>query len=398
MAAQRSGRHHDAMLRIMGTGCWLATWLAAQVDPLTEARTAVMATIEPRLAHAEAREVAWGAHIAAELRIERAESALRAALHAWRARDGEPARQVRLHLIDALHAIGAEMPAEEVEFLLDDALTRVPAFLVIARDVKGNAEALARLTMRRHGYGDLVPHAAGGLLVDANDREVRPHALPEHLLAAAACTLQIEVGDGRGDSGPWRSATGLGDAIQLYRPQRRFPPLPLHELGRFDACAAPGATTIRRSTVEDARIWRKMEPKGWQEIPLPPGGRAADSGVQHVRTVVEHVERRSTELAEGVPLDARTMVVWLERMARMPIPSRVKLVVPWTDNDALRTATVARIAELKGPVTPLIERLIAEGWLPTGARREYSLPVQVELFDKRQDRSVALPDATSLRR
>ena len=123
----------------------LLTTLAAQ-QPAKELQKTLdeqlLASLLPRVASTEAADVAWGAHLIGHYRLAGATKELREALQSWRKRDGEAARQVRLHLIDALLTLETKLPADEFVFLLDDPLTRVPAFLCAALDVQGNAELL----------------------------------------------------------------------------------------------------------------------------------------------------------------------------------------------------------------------------------------------------------------
>lgn len=361
---------------------------AAQHNAVQEATQALLAVIEPKLTSAKDSEVAWGAHLASRFQLAEAGRSLRHALQVWRDKDGEEARQVRLHLIDAIWAAKVKLPEEEYAFLLDDLLTRVPAFLVATQDIAGNAQLLARLTTTALRYDDAVPEAAGRLLVDHN---IPVPTFTRNLLARAHCVLWVKVRDqGTPEDGGWNSAVGI--ASGPYKACAGFPPLAIHELHRIWAeKLSPGETVLCMNHSENANLKRDQKNGTASSIGIPEGGRRADPGIAHSRELRSRLEQRNLPIEKRPAPDPAQAIVWLERMALVPLPTHVHLTVQWKDADALQAAAAECRTRLLAQGIPLLPALIARHWLPAGDTTAFVWDVHVTLSDERANRSDPLP-------
>lgn len=359
----------------------------------------LLETLLPKLASDEPRDVAWGAHLVGHYRLAGAADALRAALRRFRDEEGEPARQVRLHLIDALLLLEVRLPADEFVFLLDDPLTRVPAFLCAALDVRGHAELLAGLVETRVGRFDVVPFAAGGLLVDEPRLRRKPAAFARHLLTLARAELSVCVEDAKSESGPWNSAVGLGGPRETYYAiERGFPPMPYHTLGQADEPRTSTTHVLRAGSRAENGIWRESKDGVSSRLPDPRGGRCNDSAVTHARNLSRRIPTNAlAQVREERPLHPSTAARWLERMAKHPLPSRGhSLDVQFSDVATLREDVQRLHAEMQAYGNGLIEDLIEEGWLPKGEPTTFVLPIDVRVSDSRGDQSIPLPSVDEL--
>lgn len=323
---------------------------------------------------------------------------MRAALRRFRDEQGQPARQVRLHLIDALLLLEVRLPADEFVFLLDDPLTRVPAFLCAALDVKGHAELLAELA--KTGVGrDLVPFAAGGLLVDERKLRRKPADFARHLLTLARARLWVRVEDAKSSSGPWNSAVGLGGPRETYYAMERdFPRMPHHTLAQADDLRTDTVHVLRAGSRADDGIWRTDTDGVLGLLPAPPGGRCEDSAVVHARSLVRRIPSRAlVQEQEERPLHPSTAARWLERMAKHSLPSRGhSLDVQFSDVAALSKDVQRLHAEMQAYGNGLIEDLIEAGWLPKDEPTTFVLPIDVTVSDSRGDQSIPLPSVDEL--
>lgn len=358
----------------------------------------LLETLLPKLASDEPRDVAWGAHLLGHYRLAGAADALRAALRRFRDEKGQPARQVRLYLIDALLLLEVRLPANEFVFLLDDPLTRVPAFLCAAMDVQGHAELLAELA--KTGVGrDLVPFAAGGLLVDERKLRRKPADFARHLLTLARARLSVRVEDAKSSSGPWNSAVGLGGPRETYYAiARDFPRMPYHTLARADELRTDMVHVLRTGARADDDIWRTGTDGVLGRLPAPPGGRCADSAVIHARNLVRRISSSAlVEEREESPLHSSTAARWLERMAKHSLPSQWhSQEVQFSDVATLGNDVQRLHAEMQAYGNGLIEDLIEEGWLPKDEPTTFVLPIEVTVRDSRGDQSIPLPSVDEL--
>lgn len=358
----------------------------------------LLETLLPKLASDEPRDVAWGAHLVGHYRLAGAAESLRAALRRFRDEQGQPARQVRLHLIDALLLLEVQLPADEFVFLLDDPLTRVPAFLCAAFDVQGHAELLAGLVQTGVGKYDLVPFAAGGLLVDEPRLGRKPAAFTRHLLTLARAELSVRVEDAKSTSGPWNSAVGVGRKEPQYAIQRGFPRMPHHTL-KLEAGIRTSTTHVLRSGSRATHeLWREDPDGVSRSVPESPGGRCDDWGVSHARELVRSIPTANlTAEPDPQPLEPRAATRWLERMARHALPSRgIFTEITFTDVASLQKDVQRLHAELRACGNGLIENLIAAGWLPKDEPTTFVLPVDASVHDDRGDRTMALPSVAEL--
>jgi len=354
----------------------------------------LLETLLPKLASDEPRDVAWGAHLVGHYRLEGATEALRAALRRFRDLEGEPARQVRLHLIDALLVLEVKLPKDEFVFLLDDPLTRVPAFLCAAQDVRGHAEVLAELAKTGFGRSDIVPFAAGGLLVDAAKLDDKPATFARHLLTLARANLHVSVRDAKPDHGQWNSAIGLGGLPGYYPLLRGFPRMPHHTL-RQGGIDTSTTRVVRKGVGAEEAIWSKRVDG---PVPPAPGGRFVDSAVTHKRELVRGIPREAlAKEPNPQPLTHSTAARWLERMAKHSLPSRgYSQDVQFSDVTTLSKDVQRLHAELQAYGNGLIEDLIEEGWLPQGEPTTFVMPIDVTVHDSRGDQSIPLPSIDEL--
>lgn len=353
----------------------------------------LLETLLPKLASDEPRDVAWGAHLVGHYRLAGAADALRAALRRFRDEEGQPARQVRLHLIDALLLLEVRLPADEFTFLLDDPLTRVPAFLCAAMDVQGHAELLAELVKTGVGRSDVVPFAAGGLLVDATKLEGKPATFARNLLTLARAHLHVSVQDAKPDHGQWNSAIGTGGRQGYYPILRGFPLMPHHTLGTYWSDTAH-THKIRKGARPDETIWRTG-----RDGPLPPaiGGRRDDCSVKHARELVRRIPSEAlAKEPDPKPVTAETATRWLERMAKHSLPTWHSPDVQFSDVAALSRDVQRLHAEMQAYGNGLIEDLIEEGWLPKDEPTTFVLPIDVTVSDNRGDQSIPLPSVDEL--
>lgn len=376
---------------------FLLTTAAAQ-QPAKELQKTLdeqlLASLLPRVASTEAADVAWGAHLIGHYRLAGATKELREALQSWRDRDGEPARQVRLHLIDALLTLETKLPADEFVFLLDDPLTRVPAFLCAAQDVQGHAEVLAELAKTGFGRKDIVPFAAGGLLVDAAKLDDKPATFARHLLTLARAKLYVSVRDAKPDHGQWNSAIGLGGLPGYYPLLRGFPRMPHHTL-REGGIDTSTTRVVRKGVGAEEAIWSKRLDG---PVPPAPGGRYVDSAVTHKRELVRSIPREAlAKEPNPQPVPHSTAARWLERMAKHSLPSRGHShYVQFSDVTTLSKDVQRLHAEMQAYGNGLIEDLIEEGWLPKGEPTTFVMPIDVTVHDSRGDQSIPLPSIDEL--
>lgn len=218
-----------------------------------DAQVAQVAKLRQDVASADGSTVAWAAHHARKGRSKQLVAPLQRALGDWRRREGGDARLVCLHLLDALMALDAEVPAGELVELVDDEVCGVAAVVLLVREPKTNeAElmALFRRDLERFGVSK-----RSGLELLAEQHERRTMILADVLarqsppgfvaLVAPRCEwrLQIVVHDpgkserwGRGafaPTGPASSPTVAG-----------WPPRPLFWLDH------PAAARMRVPTIK----------------------------------------------------------------------------------------------------------------------------------------------------
>lgn len=359
----------------------------------------LLETLLPKLASDEPRDVAWGAHLVGHYRLAGAEEALRTALRRFRDAQGEPARQVRLHLIDALLTLETKLPTDEFVFLLGDPLTRVPAFLCAALDVQGNAEVLVELASTGVGEYDLVPFAAGGLLVDEARLRNKPASFARHLLALARAELHVSVTDTKSDDHEW-NAVGLGVVTKPHsQVQRGFPLLPYHalRLNRQDWSRPIKARLLRNGADAKDVIWCEQPDGTTSSLAEAPGGRSHDWAVFHARKLVRILPPDSSDTELPLPVDRSVATRWLERLAKHSLPSRGhSLDIQFSDVATLSKDLQRLHAEMQAYGNGLIEDLIEEGWLPKDEPATFVLPIDVTVSDSRGDQSIPLPSVDEL--
>ena len=356
----------------------------------------LLATLLPKLASDEPRDVAWGAHLVGHYRLAGATEALRAALRRFRGEKGQQDKLVCAYLLDALLLLEVQLPADEFSFLLDDPLTRVHAFLCAAKDVPGNAELLASLVKSSVASGDAVPFAAGGLLVDQLRGREKPAGFARHLLTLTRADLLVRVRDAKSEPSELEHATVRSPDLHYYGLDPGFPELPRCTLWLTQQLSTDRVHVLRAGARAEDELKRADA-----FVPPAPGGRADDWAVVYRRVVQGNVDPRDKGLLglhyPDPTIDSRIAARWLERMARHALPSRrLAQDVRYVDLPTLRQDVQRLHAELQACGNGLIEDLISAGWLPQGEPRTFVLPVHVEIRDERGDNSIPLPRVDEL--
>lgn len=314
-------------------------------------------------------DVAVGAYLARKLRLRDVGGELRQALRTWRDRDGDEARYLRMHLVDALWGIEADVPAEEIAFLLDDEFARVPALLVLLRDPKRHAEALARVAMGRAPADDLVRYLAARALVEQG---IRTEGLAAHLLQHADHRLVVAVGQPSPFDGPaWNAGFRLGGvAAKLESAPEGFPPYVHHVLLRI-----PAENVMPR---QDGLQWLYAAAGGLPAI--------CHRRSELPRFTVPQQRPESTAAPAG-----DLAMELLELMAATGDPGPRRIEVEWHGPERLRTDVAKVQAEQRARLDRLVVALRKRGWLGEDELRGFHVPLRIELLDLRPDRTEPLP-------
>jgi hypothetical protein len=363
---------------------------SAPQDPTrADIEAPVLAAVTRRLASRTAAEVAWGAHLAGKHGLELATAPLREALQRWRAVEGDEARQVRLHLVDALWQLKAVLPHAEYEFLLDDPLTRVPAFLIAASDVKGNKDLLARIAMRALAPDDLVAYAAGGLLVDGDHRQ---EDFVRHLLTVARWRVLVHVTDEGGEL----SDGGFGTRADVLLPAAGFPRLVRHRLTDYHhrSFDLRGAAIVRLGDTRD-RAASTEDTEATRVSPMRVDALLHESTVLHRRDEVPSLDRRELTNLPQVAPGPDTAVRWLRLVAGVELPvANTHMNCQWDDEAAFRGAIDrARTTQttLRARIDGLLPALVFRKWLATDGTPAFDPVIALEVLDERGDRATPLP-------
>lgn len=363
-------RECHAMCRCAFAPMLLQALLAAQqAGAIVEASGSLLQQVTTKLASAEAVDVATAAHTAQRLNVREAAPALRQALLRWRRESGFHARLVRMHLADALLQNGVDLPFAELDFLLQDALTRVPALLLLAQDVGAHRSDLAAVAMA--APWDLASRMAVQLLVG---QKIAVDGLAAWLLPHAECSIHVCVADGSMVT-QWQAAVGLGGGLEaMVQPPAGFPPMVRHELltawipGPADSrevCASAGllpAVLHRRQAV--ASLSRA------EQQPLPTGDKPQAWVALSCLSVMAGVERN---------------------------PS-VTLRVTFRDAAQVRAEVDRAEGELRASLAQLVAALRRRGWLQRDEMAGFKLPFRIAVTDERGDQTVPLPTFDGVRR
>lgn len=354
-------------MRCLALPVFVVSGLVSAQDPtpLAAIEARLLPEVTARLGAADPAEVAWGGYLVQHLRLGDAGPALRQALVRWRSQTGWKARLVHLHLADALLQNGIDVPFAEIDFLLQDRLTRVPALLLLAQDVEAHAADLAAVAMAQPW--DRVSEAAVRLLLQ---RRAKAPGLAAWLLPFVdfRCTIHVR-GGGEPDLGPalgggWGNRPG---APRTIVPPPGFPQLVRYELGQTHevsndtgriVCVADGEQEplLVQVRTEAARMPREMQEH------LQPGGRPWSGKAER----------------------------WLARMAGVPLP-KVGVDLTFTDAAQLRAAVARARDEMRPQLAQLLAKLRRGGWLRADELADFKIPFRTDVVDGRGDTSVPLP-------
>lgn len=326
-----------------------------------------------------ATTVAWAAHHARTTRDRQLAVPLQRALGQWRRSNDEDTQLVCLHLLDALIAHDAKVPAGELVALIDSEHCGAAAFVLLARENKTNQAELMSLFLR-----DLEHFAWPGVgVVDAfaEQRERRTLVIgdllcreaPPGFVAAIAprCEwkLQVTVHDRGGK--PQRSG-GLS--------------------------MSPGGPRLVSSAVG----W-PPRPGIWFDHPF-----LARAGAQQIR-IVPQLDRVATReeiteaalakdsawsftLPAGLPSALSFDVRWLVAAGGIGAPPRLQVSIPYENDAGFVADAVKARRELQRCVDELRERFVARGHLSaTDAGRWLPARIEVAVEDQRSGSPPALP-------
>lgn len=332
-------------------------------SPVAGIDAQLLPQIERRLEADSATQVAWGGYLAQRYRLRGASRALCAALDRWKDRDGLEARIVRLHLVDGLLGIDAKVPAEQVEFLLKDKLTRAAAFAVIAGDAAANLEGLVRIALEPAEYNEIVRRAAGRLLVA---RGLRSPALAKHVLDNLKFSYNVIVTDVR-ELWDTVEAEGPSGAVEYTKTKAGFPPLVRIELSGWNSA------------------------KGTMRSVVP--GLSGKSPI--VLTRKEHARYQPTELERGrmrPALPGGELLCLLNHMSGVHQHSHSHhKELFWTNEKDFLARYVPDRDQLRKRLDKVVVGLRKKKWLPSDYPDDYRIQLAEVVHDERSNKSVDLP-------
>lgn len=328
------------------------------------------------LASNSACDIAWGAHIVSERRLDELAPALREALTRVAGNSQVEWRLSRLHIADALWAIRADLPSEAIGALFAGRWTRVTALLIAMRNTSANAPLLASVAVDSPGFADLVALSAGEVIL--RERETAC-ALAEAL--AKDCRGVVQVTIKSEDDGP--NPTGFDALTKLVEVPRlkqavvppAVPPMVDHRLEW--GIPGPNATCI----VVFAES-RGVRAAGLSEFV---GGDA----IVVVRKLCTRLEDGASE--ERIPLFLRAAVpvpplnlVWLTCLARQkrrtwqPITTYAKAIAE------LRADVGRSTKEVQSDARELQKTIVDRGLIAGGGKSADPVVVQRILDDRLQ--------------
>jgi hypothetical protein len=336
-------------------------------DPHAIARaiaTILMPEVSSRLGSDRIEAVAWGAHLAGEHRLTAAVPGLRAALQALAAVDPRQREFAALAVLDALVRTEAVVPADELRPFLTG-LHRVPALVLLGRDVDANADFFHDLFRSHDGGGPRTEWlAAGNLLAYA-----KADGFARTLLDAFAWRIEVLVRDP--GASPLRRRGGsaaLGaNADGRIRVPAGHPPTALYELtedGRpGDRLFAPGRVSIhvrRTARVEtEFGIWNR--------------------------------DRRRPRERPGLRLD------WLATLLgtsaeHLRVEFEPHETVDWTDADAFLAAVERARSGVEAQFARLVAGCVAERRLSAAEAAGLRPSISIVVDDRRAAGSAPLPE------
>jgi hypothetical protein len=322
-------------------------------------------TFATRLRSDNACTVAWAAFEIAEHRYASQKRELVLALQTWGNRDGDAAEIVRLHLLDALVRIGAEVPPADVLPHLHG-ITEVPAFVLLARDPRQNERELLALFVAPpmvveggRAWPSIVGWAAGNLLFAQ-----RAPGFAAHVLGYEAPTLWIAVraaGAGVGVGCGGCVDCGRGRATKQRLPG--FPPVPV-----ADFIAEPWGSSVPEGAV-------RLTPGPWS--------------VHWRRTLAagEYAAGGSRHNCEARVMAAFAMAITPPRLR----DCRPSHYLEFTSEVAYVAEVKARRAVWTRWNIDLLEQLVADRWLTSAEATALAGRETVEIVDCRNEPAAPLP-------
>jgi hypothetical protein len=342
----------------------------------------VAAAQEPALSEALARDVApdvaRAAHRARELGDKRLAKPLARALAKWRTGIDDDARIVCLHLMSALLALDARVPAGDVAPLVDDEMCGVAAFALLAREPRHNEADLFALFRRDWPESSSEPTSAKQLRTLAIGNLLAPQGPPglaKLIAGKMSFDLEIDVVDAFADA---------DTALPAAAPAKLMP-VAVQRL-------------VRRARVGLIPL---QAPAGWPPSPrlvlapefhgldgetlrMPPG-----IGVRIVTPNGETKDGGPPQLAAGhavPPIELQ----WLARMAGLASPSTLQAKLWQGAEDFTTTVTRAR-DQRQVFVDALRRELVARNAMNDDDAKVLDRTVAVRCRDARQDRTTPLP-------
>ena len=346
----------------------LATCAASTVaqDPIEALDAQILKSVEERLAADSPQQVAWGGYLAQRYRLRGASRALCAALDRWKHQEGLEARMTRLHLLDGLLGIGARVPTEQVEFLLNDKMTRAATLAVMAQDAAANLEGLARLAMAPAEWNDMARKSAARLLVARGLRSTR---LGWHVVDNIKCGYSVWLTDGNGvDSSESEAAGGRMVKYLLTKTQAGFPPLV-----RIDLTSSQNAEAMVKMVVP---------------------GRVGEGPIYLTRQ--EKAVYRPIDMEFGRLRELPSVFERLNLLKQMSGVRNLQLntfrELHWTDAATFLSSYTKERDEIRAQLDLAIRQMRKKGWLGNETRPDFRIPLSETIEDMRGETAVALPE------
>ncbi|MCB9879318.1 MAG: hypothetical protein H6835_17110 [Planctomycetes bacterium] len=336
--------------------------LSAQ-DPQQQLDTMLLPEIERRLASDVAADVAWGGYLVHHYRLRRAQRQVCEALTRWRESDGRDARIVRLHLLDGLLGSGALVPADDVEFLLGDPMTREGAFCLIAQQPHSSSETLRRLAMQPAPAGDMTRMGAARVLFAAS---VRMDELTKMLVSGFVPEFVVDVD---------KPAEPLRRQLPLdWEPPEQ--PTTLVRIQGF-----PPLVSLRLENADETERFERVV------------ARAAGDQAPLVLRRKEHAKDltdRST-LDEPVDWTNHERRILLQMMTRVAVQERIHLRLRFHGDDAYLAEVVPLRDAQRNACDSLMAALLSGGYLSAEDLPGRRIRIDSQINDYRRVQAVGLP-------
>ncbi len=359
------------MVRVATFVFALAAGVAAQAADPERLRT--------NLGGTAARDVAWAAHETRASKHKELIAPVQRALGTWRRKssDDAEARVVCLHLLDALVALDAKVPAGELLDLVEGDLCGAAAFALLAREAHTNQAELT--TLFRRDFPLLRPEltlqrdrrtiAIGELLA-----KQAPPGFADIVAPACNFTLRVTVLEpGKKRTKPPRSAPIAMRDTSAREPEESWPPQPAYWIEH---------PTLQRTDVERVRIHPDV--RQWvTRQDTPP---TKDSRWSFQLPEIAHDE---------LPYLPDPMRL-LQKAAKSKLRPVVEATIQWTDDARFVAEATAARDRLQASVEEMRKNLVANGALRAeDATKLLPTRIQVLVDDERVNPKTALPELPS---